>query len=348
MTTPPRRLGRGLSSLIQVTAEKYDTPSSPGDPAGNAPATTPRRSDDVDGEATKSEHSATNSVGSPSTQPGGPRPIRLEEIVPNRQQPRREFNAESIGQLAASIARHGLVQPLVVRPVASLQDSQGVVKYELIAGERRWRASRAAGIEAVPVIVREVDNQESLELALIENLQREDLNAIDRAEAYSRYCREFDTKPEDLAGRLNEDRTTVVNYLRLLELPSAVKDLVASGALSMGHARAILGATGADERAALARSVVENGLSVRALEEVMRRRRDSKPAQPAATVPASKSRDVSAHVVELETRFQQALGTKVKIKPGRGKGRGKITIEYYSFDDFDRIMSRMGVASEQG
>lgn len=348
MTTPPRRLGRGLSSLIQVTADKHDTPPAPSQPQGIAPTTAPHRSEDAEYPDTISGVGTTSSADPPSARLGGARPIRLEEIVPNRQQPRRAFNAESIGQLAASIARHGLVQPLVVRPIASLSDSQDVVKYELIAGERRWRASRAAGIEAVPVIVREVDNQESLELALVENLQREDLNAIDRAEAYARYCREFDAVPEDLASRLNEDRTTVINYLRLLELPPAVKELVAAGTLSMGHARAILGAASADERTALARSVVENGLSVRALEEVMRRRRESKPAQPAAAVPASKSRDVSAHVVELETRFQQALGTKVKIKPGRGKGRGKITIEYYSFDDFDRIMSRMGVASEQG
>jgi len=281
---------------------------------------------------------------------GGALPIRIEEIRPNRNQPRREFNTESIGQLAASIARNGLVQPLVVRPLPGGHDTEGVVKYELVAGERRWRASRAAGIEAVPVIVREVDDQKALELALIENLQREDLNAIDRAEAYARYCREFDVKPEELAIRLDEDRTTVVNYLRLLELPAAVKDLVAAGKLSMGHARSILGVADSAERVALARSTVDNGLSVRALEEVLRRRRETgrqgSDAAHSSPTSATKSRDVSAHVVELEGRFQQALGTKVKIRPGRGKGRGKIVIEYYSIDDFDRIMDRMGVSGD--
>jgi ParB family chromosome partitioning protein len=154
-------------------------------------------------------------------------------------------------------------------------DAEGFAKYELIAGERRWRASRAAGVEDVPVIVRDVDDEKSLELALIENLQREDLNAIDRADAYARYCDEFGLSPAEVAQRMAEDRSTVVNYLRLRELPNKVKALVADGQLSMGHARAILGVPQADNREALARSAVANSLSVRALEQIIRRRKES-------------------------------------------------------------------------
>jgi ParB family chromosome partitioning protein len=272
---------------------------------------------------------------------------RINEIVPNVRQPRQQFERESIAALAASIARNGLIQPLVVRPVRDRSDPEGYAKYELIAGERRWRASRAAGVEDVPVIVRDVDDEKSLELALIENLQREDLNAIDRADAYARYCDEFGLSPAEVAQRMAEDRSTVVNYLRLRELPNKVKALVADGQLSMGHARAILGVPQADNREALARSAVANNLSVRALEQIIRRRKESGGAESTrgqATVesdaePVAKS----AQVRDLENRFQQALGTKVRIVPGRGRQRGRIVIDYFSFDDFDRILDRLGV-----
>jgi ParB family chromosome partitioning protein len=272
---------------------------------------------------------------------------RIDEIVPNARQPRQQFERESIAALAASIARNGLIQPLVVRPVRDGVDPEGYAKYELIAGERRWRASRAAGVEDVPVIVRDVDDEKSLELALIENLQREDLNAIDRADAYARYCDEFGLSPAEVAQRMSEDRSTVVNYLRLRELPNKVKALVADGQLSMGHARAILGVPQADNREALARSAVANNLSVRALEQIIRRRKESGDAESANGEPAAQSQGdppaKSAQIRDLENRFQQALGTKVRIVPGRGRQRGRIVIDYFSFDDFDRILDRLGV-----
>jgi len=282
--------------------------------------------------------------------PAGTTEIPIEAIGPGAHQPRRVFNRDSIAQLAGSIARNGLVQPLVVRPVRNGRDAaQSTLQYELIAGERRWRASRAAGLASVPAIIREADDEKALELSLIENLQREDLNAIDRAEAYARYCREFGLKPEEVASRLHEDRTTVVNYMRLLELPAPVKECVARGTLSMGHARAILGAADEKERIELARVTEANGLSVRALEELVRRRKVGQPldSQPARGAPAAGGkREVSAHLLHLQTQFQQALGTKVLIRPSRGKGRGKIIVEYYSLDDFDRIMARLGVRED--
>lgn len=387
MTPPNRRLGRGLSSLIQVTSqpppaqtspprsEQPPTPTSihvagsetavvPSPPAQNA--TVARPSHDValapalgtlsdTGHATESLHSrnTSDSPGNAAERgqvPAGTTELPIEAIGPGAHQPRRVFNRESIAQLAGSIARNGLVQPLVVRPVRNGHGApQTIVQYELIAGERRWRASRAAGLASVPAIIREADDEKALELSLIENLQREDLNAIDRAEAYARYCREFGLKPEEVATRLHEDRTTVVNYLRLLELPEQVKECVARGTLSMGHARAILGVADEKERIELARATEANGLSVRALEELVRRRKVGQPldSRPAHGAPASGGkREVSAHLLHLQTQFQQALGTKVLIRPSRGKGRGKIIVEYYSLDDFDRIMARLGVRED--
>jgi ParB family chromosome partitioning protein len=182
-----------------------------------------------------------------------------------------------------------------------------------------------------------------LELALIENLQREDLNAIDRAQAYRQFCDRFGLKPDQVAERLGEDRTTVVNYLRLLDLPDAIKRLVAGGAISMGHARCLLGLDDDRRRWQLAEAVVQNELSVRALEEIVRR---EKPRDGGAADAQQEPRKVSPHYVDMQRRFEQSLGTKVTIRPSRRKGRGRITIEYYSLDDFDRISERLGVARE--
>jgi len=371
MSKAPSRLGRGLSSLIQPTTappreDNNDSARLPSPrPAQGAPTTgknpsetslshgagitTVSRQDHVQEPGEVFEDAAQAGTISWSLRAVT---ARIDQISPNAKQPRREFKRETIAQLAASIARNGLVQPLVVRPIRGEGNgSQHYVKYELVAGERRWRASRAAGVEEVPVIIRDVDDEKALELALVENLQREDLNAIDRAEAYARYCREFGLKPEDVAGRLNEDRTTVINYLRILDLPAEVKAMVANGELSMGHARAILGATDSQERVNLAKSAVSNGLSVRALEEIVRRRRDgASPSGPASPFQGTRKRlpvqEMTAQLSHLQNRFQQALGTKVAIRPGRGKGRGKIVIEYYSLDDFDRIMDRLGVQAD--
>jgi ParB family chromosome partitioning protein len=253
------------------------------------------------------------------------------------------IDPQTIGALTKSIARNGLMQPLVVRPLQS-PDSEVPQNYEIIAGERRWRAARSAGVDELPVVVRDVGDREALELALVENIQREDLNPIDRAGAYETYCREFGFKPEELGVRLGEDRTTVTNYLRLLELPEEVKDMVARGELGMGHARCILGISDADARLDLARAAVANSLSVRALENIVRRR---KAHTGAASSPAP-ARQVAkpAHLADLENRLQHAVGTKVTIREARRKGQGRIIIEYYSLDDFDRIAGRLGLTEE--
>ncbi len=389
MAKETRRLGRGLSSLIRTTTSEVSEHESqatearegrsavPGDtiaPVGEAPSLTPSQSGgpvqvnpprvDEGGQAPTATFvpSVASQIISDRAAPGigelgggsdgvyGRTVLPVGRIVANRNQPRQQFDAQAIAALAGSIARSGLVQPIVVRPVQAGEDvPPDERRYEIVAGERRWRASKAAGLHEIPVIVRDLDDEHALELALIENIQREDLNAIDRAQAYAAYCRQFNLKPEDVARRLSEDRTTVINYMRLLDLPAAVKDLVSAGELSMGHARALLGIPDDDGRIHLAKSAVENQLSVRALEDIVRRRKGQ---DESAGPTGAESRSAGgmpakpANVLDLENRLQQAVGTKVRIKEGRRKGHGKLVIEYYSLDDFDRIAGLLGLRDE--
>jgi ParB family chromosome partitioning protein len=243
---------------------------------------------------------------------------------------------ESVASLAASIERRGLLQPVIVRSVAG--------RYQIIAGERRWRAAQSLGMTRVPVVVREAGDDEMLELALIENIHREDLNAIDRARAYREFCTRLSVTPEEVAKRLGEDRTTVVNYLRLLDLPESIQAFVAEGRLSMGHARCLLGVADAAHRVRLAESAIENELSVRALEEIVRRERTRRESE--TTGAATKEQARLAHMMDLQRRFEEALKTKVTIHEGRRKGAGRIVIEYFSLDDFERIAAMLGVRLE--
>lgn len=259
-------------------------------------------------------------------------------LRPNRHQPRGVVDDKSVTSLAQSIASNGILQPIVVR------DTEDGL--EIIVGERRWRAARLAGLERVPVLVREATDEQMLEWALVENIHREDLNAVDRALAYRRYCDLFELTAEQVASRLGEDRTTVTNYVRLLELPEAVRELLAGKRISMGHARALLGVEGDIRKIELATLVAGKELSVRVLEDLVRRER------PPRTVTTRRrgrsSGPPDAHIRELEGRFESELQTKVKIHVGPAKGNGRIVIEFFSLDDFDRIARRMGVIVGKG
>lgn len=343
MSKEQKRLGRGLSSLISST---FTNPSPP--VAAELPAEKPHVvpiSAEVDSAAQPTPSGPNESV---STQPlSGVQTLPVHALIPHRNQPRQVFEPTTIGQLAASIARSGVVQPLVVRPIhAPGQPEHRPEQYEIVAGERRWRAAKAAGLAEVPVVIRELDDESAIELALIENIQREDLNAMDRSAAYLAYAKRYELSPEDIARRLGEDRTTVVNYLRLQELPEEVKELVRAGSLSMGHARALLSISGHDARVACARRIVQEGLSVRAVEDLARRHKEASPNAPAQASSAPQGNRRSAHVADLEQRLQHAVGTKVRIQEGRKKGQGKIVIEYYSLDDFDRITGRLGLRDD--
>jgi len=258
--------------------------------------------------------------------------IRCDAIRPNPFQPRAEISEASLDELTESIRRTGVIQPIIVR-------RQGAA-HELVAGERRWRASRRAGLTEVPAIVRTASDEEMLEFALIENIFREDLNAIDRANAYRRYCDAFGLTADQVASRLGEDRTTVTNYLRLLELPASVQDMVRDGRLSMGHARAL---AGLDERTRIekvANIASTNYFSVRAIEELVRKEKDKPTAPPPAPAAAPQKRP---HVRDLEQQFVRALDTKVEIFESRKKGAGRIVIHYFTLDDFDRVAERLGI-----
>ena len=322
-----KRLGRGLDSLVpdlRLTQDQGKRPATKrNEPARHVPA--------------PAEPAVSSPVGSPVAQETQAMMIPVGELHPNPYQPRGNASDSNVASLARSIASGGLIQPISAR----LRDG----RYEIIAGQRRWQAARSLGMERIAVMVRGASDEQMLELALIENIQREDLNAIDRARAYRRFCDRFNLKPEEVANRLGEDRTTVVNYLRLLELPDAIQDLVADESLSMGHARCLAGVADEVRRGRLAEMVVENDLSVRALEEIVRRERRGGRQEPQPE--GSGSRLLSAHLVDLQRRFEEAVKTRVIIKEARRKGTGRVIIEYYSLDDFDRICGLLGVEGEE-
>ncbi len=255
--------------------------------------------------------------------------LPIAEIRLNPRQPRRRFSEAALDELAASIKRTGLLQPVLVRKV-----SHG---YELIAGERRLRAAKRAGLTHLPVIFRRGTDQEQLELALIENLQREDLSPIEEALGYERLVREFLLTQEEIARKVGKERSTVTNLIRLLKLPKPVQELVNEKAISMGHARALLGLEDPRRQEALAKRVEKEGLSVRQVEQMIRglaaksSRRDRRMADKAKTDP---------NLRHLANEFQRVLGTRVEIVPRRGRG-GEIRVQFYNPDDLRRLRDQI-------
>jgi ParB family chromosome partitioning protein len=254
--------------------------------------------------------------------------IPVGEIRPNNLQPRREFDQGKLEELTNSIAAHGVLQPVVVRTV--------IGGYELVAGERRWRASKAAGLDTIPAVVREFSDGEMMEIALIENLQREDLNPLEEAAAYNTLLEEFGLTQEELSQRLGKSRSHIANILRLLLLPAEIQEHVSRGTITMGHARALLGLDRTDKQVEACRYVIKKGLSVRETEALVRRlnlgSREKK---------KGRRQEKESYLVEIEANLQESLGTKVQILPGKQKGR--IEIEYYTEDDLERICRMLGI-----
>jgi ParB family chromosome partitioning protein len=262
--------------------------------------------------------------------------VDVARIRPNPYQPRQDVSPDDLKSLADSIRKSGLIQPIIVRQL-------GADLFELIAGERRWRACQMAGMTTIPVVIREAEDREMAEIALVENIFREDLNAIERASAYRRYADEFNLSAEQIAERLGEDRSTVANYLRLLELPNDVKSWVAQGKLSMGHARCLLAIKSPQDLVRLAKGTIDQELSVRALEQLVR---DQVAAKDVASKPAPHESAKRPQIRALEEAMVRAVGTKVEIQESRRKGSGKIVIHYYSLDDFDRIAGKLGMENQ--
>jgi ParB family chromosome partitioning protein len=250
----------------------------------------------------------------------------VEKIVPQKGQPRQRFDTQKLDELAQSIREHGLIEPLVVRRVP------GADQFELIAGERRWRALQRAGLHEALVVVKDVSPEAAFELALIENVQREDLNAIELAEAYDRLLRDHGYTQEALADRVGKDRTTIANVLRLLKLPARVRARVVASQLSEGHARALLGAADPAIIEQLAEKVVRGGLSVRATEALVRTHAKAGPGQ-------GKDPKKSPSVRDLEQRLTRALGTKVEVRD-RGN-KGEVAIPYSDLDALDRLIDKL-------
>lgn len=256
----------------------------------------------------------------------------VEKIRPQKGQPRQHFDGLALDELALSIEQHGLLEPLVVRRVAPGKD-----EFELIAGERRWRAAQKAGLREVMVVVKDVSPKAAFELAIIENVQREDLNPIELAEAYARLIKEHAYTQETLAERVGKDRTTVANALRLLKLPDRVRQKVVSGELTEGHARALLGAPDEKSLEELSDKVLRGKLSVRATEELVRKARAKKQGEKPGEKAAAAAK--SAGIKDLEGRLTRALGTVVEVRD-RGN-QGEIVIPYKDLDALDRLLDKI-------
>ena len=257
--------------------------------------------------------------------------IDINKIEPNNNQPRKNFNEDKIHELAESIKQHGLIEPLIVQ-----KGKKGF--YTIIAGERRWRAAREAGVKEIPVVVKDYSDQQVMEIALIENIQREDLNAIEEAEAYDRLIRDFNLKQEEVAERVSKSRVAITNSLRLLKLDERVREMIIEDKIKSGHARALLGVSDGDEQYKLAFMIFDNSMSVRETEKMVKKYLADK-KKPVKEV---REKDTQTELIykDYEEKLKSVIGTKVNIN-NKGKGKGKIEIEYFSADEFDRIMTMM-------
>lgn len=258
--------------------------------------------------------------------------VTLDQIVPSPLQPRKEFQPEMLTELMESIREHGIIQPLIVRRLNG--------KLELIAGERRFRASRELGLKEIPVIVREASDKDVLEMALIENLQREGLNPIEEAQAYSRLAKDFQMRQEDIAQRVGKNRATVANTMRLLELPAGIRDMLIATKISTGHAKVLLMLKQHEEQERLAQQIVAKSLTVRATEKAV----DAILHPPPPPKPKPTETDLIRAIETVEQKLLQHLTTNVSIHHSEKKGR--IEIDYYGVEDLNRILSVIGVKEE--
>lgn len=303
------RLGRGLSSLISVSSLPVEAEVAPLDSGNHSPharfAVTPPPAD------------------------GQPMLIPIGSIRPNPHQPRKTISDASIAELAASVKSSGIIQPLVLRRTAD--------GFELITGERRWRAAKLAGLAEVPAVLRDVDGFTQAQMALVENIQREDLNPIERAQGYRVLMDQLGLTQVELAGRMGEDRSSIANYLRLLDLSEGVRTMIRDGRLSLGHAKLLAGVAEPAEQQRLADTVVAQGLSVRNLERLLQ----------TGTRPASARKLTSspAHIQDLEKSLARQLGMRVEVRSA-AKGKGKLIVHYASLDQFDDLLQKLGVRPE--
>ena len=264
-----------------------------------------------------------------------PNEVPIGEILPGAMQPRNGFDDASLNELAASIRENGIMQPLVVRP------REG--GYELIAGERRWRASQMAGLANVPIVIRDVDDRTSLELALVENLQRENLDPVEEAKGYAQLVDQFELTQEEVAAKVGKNRATVANALRLIKLPAEVQTYVRDGLLSSGHAKVILGLKQAKDQIAAAKRVIKKELSVRQTEELLGALGQAIPGKTRRGA-AGKGAADDAHILNLEGKLRERLGTKVALR--YRKGKGSVDIKFFNDEDLQRILDTLSINAD--
>jgi ParB family chromosome partitioning protein len=348
--TKERRLGRGLEALLSRLPAKEGQPASPATipfrSGGDTNASEPHAAEETAGQPVRAMHlsefgqdaavgdSAAQRVLTAVPQESGELPrIEISRIDRNPYQPRRDFQESDLQALADSLRAHGLLQPVVVRRMGD--------RYQLVAGERRLRAAGKAGWVDVPVQVVEADDQQMAELAIVENLQRKDLNALEKAAAFQRYLEQYDVTQEELAARLKLDRSTIANLIRLLELPEAVQEAVRQAKITQGHARALLPLGGEREQVAFAQRIQDEGLNVRQTEALVQDTIHTADAEPLSVIQkdggaAPVRRAPNQHLAALEQEFRAALGVKVKITHN-SRGRGKVVIPFASHEEFDRL-----------
>jgi ParB family transcriptional regulator, chromosome partitioning protein len=345
------RLGRGLSSLMTSPVKVSPGPVSdePVSDDTSTPAATPPDSQGASVEVSALDkpnrvagrgYNPASSVLNPPAgdrQDSGLHFLPIDSLQPNRHQPRQHFDAASLKRLADSIASEGVMQPIIARP-----SEAGADRYEVVAGERRWRAAQIAGLATLPVIIRDLNDRQMAEWALIENIQREDLNPIERAEAFARLIDQFGLSHEEAGARVGMDRSSITNHLRLLGLAKPVRLLISEGLLSMGQARALAGLSDVAQQQMLAERAVRQGMSVRDVESAVRK---LIAGEKISSKSGSKPR--ASHLVDLEKQIAEQLGTKVAIKPGRKKGAGTLSIEFYSLDQFDTLIGQLGVKTDE-
>lgn len=322
----PPRLGRGLTSLMMGPVKTLPPDSGKLADNFNKDESEPQLSD------------GTASRPTASADPVDLSYVSIDQIQTNAHQPRRHFTAASMDRLAESIRADGVMQPVIVRPAAEKGS------YELVAGERRLRAAQQAGLEKIPAIVRHLDNRQVAEWSLIENLQREDLNPIERAEAFQKLIQDYQLSHEEVAVRVGLDRSSVSNLLRILGLEDSMRQFVVDGLLSLGQARALVGVSDPAVQVALGNRAVADRWSVRQVEAAVRKMGDVILRPEVKDSVKNSSR--SALLRDLEKQIGDQLQTKIRIRSGRKKGSGSITIDFYGLDQFDSLLARLGIATE--
>jgi len=272
------------------------------------------------------KHATVSTASSAEEEKDGTLMVKLSKVEPNREQPRKNFDEDSLQELAESLKQFGMLQPILVQNRGDY--------YEIIAGERRWRAAKIAGLKEVPVIVRELTDQEIVEISLIENIQREDLNPIEEAQAYKRLLTEFHLKQDEVAERVSKSRTAVTNSMRLLKLCDEVQKMVVNDMISTGHARALISIEDPEEQYLIAQKIFDEKLSVREVEKLVKDLH--KPPKP----PKEENKTLQAIYQEISERLKQSLSTKVSVS-AKQNGAGKIEIEFYNHEDLERLLERI-------